>query len=229
MTETIPSTIAANSTLFLGNDGEFWDFWLIISVIIAALSAIAIGVTTAGSIIAHKRETIASENALTQFKLSMDLQVSTANARALEAQLALERYKAPRSIEENNKALIVQVLSKFSGTKAAIYILGEGPEPNNLGRNIGTILNESKWDALDWNWVGAGSAVGVVVTFKHGSDIPIETACDALVSAFNSAHIEAVKQEWPGDWDHFGGMLNGPNAPSPTEAPIRIIIGTKPQ
>jgi hypothetical protein len=46
MPETINSANAAASTLFLGHNGEWWDFWLIASVVFAALAAIAIGIAT---------------------------------------------------------------------------------------------------------------------------------------------------------------------------------------
>ena len=45
MTETIDSANAAASSPFLGQNGEWWDFWLIVSVIVAASAAIAIGIT----------------------------------------------------------------------------------------------------------------------------------------------------------------------------------------
>ena len=43
MTETIDSAGTAASTVFLGHNGEWWDFWLIGSVAFAALAATAIG------------------------------------------------------------------------------------------------------------------------------------------------------------------------------------------
>lgn len=152
-----------------------------------------------------------------------------ANARALEAQAELARFKAPRSIAEADKAAMISLLSKFAGTKVAIYILGDGPEPNGLGRAINDVLTQSQWVPLIWNWSGAGAVAGVVVLFKAGTEGEVGSACDALVTALSGARIATAKEAWPGDWDHFGGMLNGPNPPAPTEAPIRIVIGTKPQ
>jgi hypothetical protein len=67
MTETIDSANAAASTLFLGQNGEWWDFWLIGSLIFVALAAIAAGVTTTGSIVSHKREAAGAEVALERF------------------------------------------------------------------------------------------------------------------------------------------------------------------
>jgi hypothetical protein len=155
--------------------------------------------------------------------------IAGANARALEAQAELARFRAPRSISATDRPKLVSALSAYAGTNAAVYILGDGPEPNGLALSILGMLREAHWEVLPWNWTGAGAATGIVVLFKPGSTSEIEAICEALVSALNSAHITAAKEPWPGNWEQFGGMLNGPNPPSPTAAPIRIVIGTKPQ
>jgi hypothetical protein len=99
MTETIDSANVAASTLFLGQNGEFWDFWLIMSVVLAALSAIAIGVTTTGSIVSHKREAASAEEALERYKLSTSKEIAEANARTKESELALGELSSPRNID----------------------------------------------------------------------------------------------------------------------------------
>jgi hypothetical protein len=158
-----------------------------------------------------------------------DARAAEATASALQAQAELERFKATRLISESDKPGMIAALSKFAGTTAAIYILGEGPEPQAFAASIRELLERSQWSALSWNWSGVGGAAGVIVLFKPGSEAETGSACDALVRVLTSAHIVSAKQPWPGDWDHFGGMLNGPNPPSPTEAPIRIVVGSKPQ
>jgi hypothetical protein len=158
-----------------------------------------------------------------------DARAAEANARALEAQAELARFKSPRMISDSDKRRMISSLSKFSGTDAAIYVLGDGPEPNGLAASISDMLTQSHWQVLSWNWSGAGAATGVIVVFKPGSAAEIEATCEALASALNSAHITSTKEPWPGDWEQVGGMLNGPNPPAPTAAPIRIVIGTKPQ
>lgn len=80
MTETIASANAAASTLFLGHNGEWWDSALILFAVIAGLAATAVGITTAGSIISHKREAAAAEVALEKYKLDTGKQISEANA-----------------------------------------------------------------------------------------------------------------------------------------------------
>jgi hypothetical protein len=60
------------SALFLGYSGEQWDFFLIVSLVLAALAAICVGATTAGSVMSHKREADAAQIALDKFKLSTE-------------------------------------------------------------------------------------------------------------------------------------------------------------
>jgi hypothetical protein len=154
--------------------------------------------------------------------------VAESNTRAAEAQLALERFKAPRVIPDTEKPKMIAALTKFAPIKAAVYVIGDGPDPIGLGGSITDVLVKSRWDALMWTWSGVGGVVGVVVFAKPGSSADIEAATDGLVLALRAAHIDSVKEPWPGQWDTFGGMLNGPNPPSPTEPPIRVVIGTKP-
>jgi hypothetical protein len=75
--------------------------------VFAALAAIAIGVTTTGSIVSHKREAAAAEETLERYKLDTSKVVSEANARTKESELALAELSSPRNINpiEFKKAL----------------------------------------------------------------------------------------------------------------------------
>jgi hypothetical protein len=182
MTETIANTNAAASTLFLGHDGEWWDFWLVASVIIAALAAIAIGVATTGSIVSHKREAASADEALELFKLEMGKKTSEAtadaaranessellrketarlsadaeasraaiadaNARAFEAKLALEQFKADRSLTEEQRARIVEKLKQFAGQS---YILSGSADQEAIRfmRVLAPIFRDAGWQQL---------------------------------------------------------------------------------
>lgn len=83
------SESAATSTLFLGHSGEWWDTWLIVSVVCAAVAAIAIGVTTAGSIVTHSREAQAAEERAA--KLAVALEQAQNNAKQIDANLLREQ------------------------------------------------------------------------------------------------------------------------------------------
>ena len=135
MTETIDSAKAAASTLFLGQNGEFWDFWLVASVVLAAIAAIAIGITTTGSVVSHKREASASEEALERYKIGAAGEVAKAHeriaelstqgealkkgaaeaeARTKQAELQLEQMRFPRRLNsEKLKDSLKEVAPQF--------------------------------------------------------------------------------------------------------------------
>jgi hypothetical protein len=223
-----------------GSPIEFWDLWgvrlLFIGAVVGVgglvLSAFSAYVLYRVADVAQRDLSTQTEQAKSEIEKSKaeiakaNEGAAKANARANEAQLALERLKAPRTIPSAEIPRLIALLSTFAGTNAAIYILGDGPEPNGLAGIVASILKQAKWDFLSWNWVGVGAVTGIVVI---GKDASATAACDALVRALISVNLDAGRQTWPGEWGQVGGMLNGPNPPSPHEAPIRIIIGTKPQ
>ena len=70
-----------------------------------------------------------------------------------------------------------------------------------------------------------GGILGVVVLVKDGSDQVTDEAASALLDALRSAGFNASKGDWPADWRRYRGTLDGPQAPDPTEASIRIVVG----
>ena len=152
MTETIDSANAAASTLFLGHNGDWWDSWMIVSLIAVALAAIAAGVTTAGSIVSHKREAVAAEIALDRFKIETDERISEsgaraaeANARAEEAKLALEKYKRPRSLDTDS---FLNILKQSPPAKAEVLYVRECSDCSWTAQFIGSFLNTAGWTAV---------------------------------------------------------------------------------
>lgn len=150
-----------------------------------------------------------------------------AEQKAAEAQLALERFKAPRQLDPTARPRAVSKLAPYAGTNVAVFVLAEGPEAVGLGAAITDLLREAGLDAISWQWTGAGSATGVLVCAKpnEGVDGPAE----AILSALTVEGVAAAALTWPGRWEEVGGMLNGPNPPNPIAPPIRVVVGSKPQ
>ena len=69
--------------------------------------------------------------------------------------------------------------------------------------------------------------MGVVVLTKEGVDPAADQAAAGVVDAFRSAGFNAAKANWPADWHRYRGTLSGPQSPTPTEAPIRLVIGAR--
>jgi hypothetical protein len=122
---------------------------------------------------------------------------------------------------------IVASLKKYAGTKAALYVLDEAPDAPAVAATVSGYLSDAGWAPLTWTWTGVGGIVGVVVLIKDGSDPATDEAASAILEALRSAGFNAAKGNWPADWRRFRGTLNGPQAPGPTEAPIRIVIGAR--
>ncbi len=212
MPETIDSANAAASTLFLGHNGEWWDFWVIVSVVIAAAAAIAIGVTTTASIVSHKREAAAAELALDVFKKETDGKISDANARAadanaraLEAKLELEKFKAPRILNTVQGARIASKLVAFSMTRYDVGIGPKGdPEPLYLAREIVESLSNAGWMQVPWSGdgetyteqpmqsVGLTMVTNVIIDVYPPHWARLGPAAQALARALNDEGIAAI-------------------------------------
>jgi hypothetical protein len=122
---------------------------------------------------------------------------------------------------------IVAGLRKYAGTKAAVYVLDEVRDAAALGAEISGTLGDAGWAPLTWTWTGVSGILGVVVLIKEGSDQATNDAASAALDALRSAGFNAAKGDWPANWSRYRGTLNGPQAPGPTEAPIRIVIGAR--
>jgi len=238
MTETINSASAAASTLFLGHNGEFWDFWLIVSVVFAALAAAAIGVTTTGSIVSHKREAAASEEALGIYKLETEGKISDstaraaeANARAAEAKLELEKFKSPRMLDRARQEQIFEKTRPFSGTRFDLSAIPGDPEALNFAVQIAVVLEAAGWSWIEFNHptgpfmtvyslpgrpnIGHGGAWGVVVQLHPDHEAQFRAAARALADAVEAEGFLAA------------AVQNPPSESIPNHDTVHIIVGKK--
>lgn len=122
---------------------------------------------------------------------------------------------------------IVASIAKYAGTKAAVYVLEEARDGPAVAATISGYLGDAGWTPLTWTWTGVGGILGVVVLLRDDSDRPTSEAASALLDALRSAGFNATKGSWPADWRRYRGTLTGPQAPLPTDAAIRIVIGSK--
>jgi hypothetical protein len=121
----------------------------------------------------------------------------------------------------------VASLQRFTGTPAAIFLLGQISDAPAIGAKISTDLSQAGWLPQTWTWGGVAGIYGVVVLVREGSDPATHEAAAALVDALGAAGFNASKGDWPANWGRFRGTLNGPQTPGPTDAAIRIVVGEK--
>jgi hypothetical protein len=71
-----------------------------------------------------------------------------ANAQALEAQLALEKFKAPRAISVEQRNRIVEEMKQFAGQQYFGMVASEVADAWNIWREIGLSLELAGWKRL---------------------------------------------------------------------------------
>jgi hypothetical protein len=139
--------------------------------------------------------------------------VAEANVRALEAQVELAKFKAPRSLNAEQRARIVVELAPFAGTRFVGYVAFSS-EPLAVLGQIVECLNLAKWQvetlpppiphliAPGLPPVGLAISFGLRVGFDKDRDPGLEKAATALAYALNSEGIETTvstaKREEPG-------------------------------
>jgi hypothetical protein len=120
--------------------------------------------------------------------------IAEANVRALEANVELEKYRAPRSLTDEQMARIREKVRPFAGQVfGAITYWGES-EPDALTKRIGDMAlipagwifsKAERFEAL------VGIVSGITVLVSAESDPKSVAAAKALVEALNSEGLTA--------------------------------------
>jgi hypothetical protein len=153
-----------------------------------------------------------------------------AEQRAAEANLALEKYKAPRSITKAQQDELREKLQAFSGISVDILCFGETTEINNLRNMLINPLAEAGWSPRTWTITGGGAIIGTLVVTNSGAGAAVERAAVSLVLALRAIGIESEKIPKPAAWVKWGdipGMGTGPIWEPEKTAAIRLLIGAK--
>jgi hypothetical protein len=214
-----------------------WENLLVISLAFAGAIALFVGFATWMVVKLQRGEIATSKEEFERYKIDAGKETSQlkkdaaeATARALEAQLALEKFKAPRTLTLEQRARIVDKLKQFSGTEYDIAISDSEPEILGLVLTIEVVLSTAGWTELDWKGAGqalirggnqplirlGASVTNVFIGAHTGSPAKLFEFALALSNAFDAEGIEAVAQRLV------------PHEMSSTNAnAIHILIGRK--
>ena len=77
-----------------------------------------------------------------------------ANARVLEAQLALEKFKAPRLLTTDQQARIVDKVRWLAGARFDLSVVTGDPEALNFMIHIADTLEKAGWSWIEFNHPG---------------------------------------------------------------------------
>jgi hypothetical protein len=172
---------------------EFWNSIIVWGTAIAAVTG-AISVTSAfvAGIVGYRvsdivQKTTSAQIAEANARAEAARQASAeANARAAEATLALERYKAPRSIDRAGLELIMSKLSAFAGQKYQVTTFWDLKEPMGFSNELHAALQRAGWNFVPHGEGGSfllGGLSGVQVWVHPDAQAQTRKAADALVAA----------------------------------------------
>lgn len=152
-----------------------------------------------------------------------------ANARAAEAQLALEKFRAGRTLTPEQRAKITEEMRPFAGTPVVFGVF-QDPEPIALLDQLSDALTLAGWSEQEWK-----SGGDIVMTRGAGHSIAGYTLVSGLYVQADNSHA-----------DDFGPIVAklaklltdagipakpevGHMAPNTNNDAIKILIGQKPR
>jgi hypothetical protein len=127
---------------------------------------------------------------------------AAANARAKEAELALEQFKAPRTISPEQQSKLVSELKLFAGTEFDASTSVENTEQLRLLVSLTEILSKAGWKQIDWKY-----AVPGIPTYKAGNPTSPDIGSAATDNIDVQVHRESIERLKPAA-DALARVLN---------------------
>jgi hypothetical protein len=232
----MPSAILAErGRVIWGLSLHGWEEVMRFSLALAGVFALIVGVSTYFVVTLQREEIAASRDEFERYKLDAGAKISAANAEAAsasqnaaQAQLALEKLKAPRLLSANAVATLSTQMRSFPRTPVA-YGVFQDPESIALLEQLSGALLSAGWIEQAWNSGGdvlltRGSRPGVGFTYVTGVYVQADQShvtdfgpiITALAKLLTDAGIDAKPE--------VGRM-----APNTNNDAIKILIGQKPR
>lgn len=223
------------------------SFWYDVSSAILFFGAFAVAAGTWGTIklgaikekfaderiAANEAETVRAKADGEQAKAV----AAQANERAAEANKIAEGEKLARlKLEANlawrtlgaNRTAFVEVMKKFSGSALDVVVYPTGTSDiGPLQNEIVLALRDAGWTVRRWNMMGTEYMVGIGVAVAPNESDETRRIALSLVMALRNADIVAgITDDLPDS--SFPMPAVGP-PPEGKIAPLRMLVGTKPQ
>jgi hypothetical protein len=188
----------------LGFDLHWWETAMVTSLWLAAFAAVAVGVATYAVVQLQRAEVRAANLKVAQAAEA----AAKATEHAAEASLALEKFKAPRQLSDEQVARIAEKLKSFQ-VGFDVAILDSDPEVDMIARQIIAALVAAGWKQSDWKikegihfhssgrfgkdtpLIGIVHAIGVDLQAHEESVATLGPPTNALVAALESESIKA--------------------------------------
>jgi hypothetical protein len=166
-------------------------------------------------------ERIAANEAATE-RAKADAEIAregaiAAHAKALEAELALEKYKAPRTLSPSQIENLISKMKEFQGQTFQITTFWEMREPLDLSNNLYRILLASGWEYVkpETGSFLLGGMEGIQVWSHPDANENVGKAAGALAKELSSLGLDAA--------------IKLQNPQNPKADMINVNVGTKSQ
>lgn len=215
---------------------DWWNDWVVRSLIVAAVAAVAVVVTTRMQLFRAKQldevqtQLLKSkEDQLASDLKDKDVKIAEANKRANQAALELAKFKAPRTLSAEQMSQIVTKMKRFAGTEfdGGVGPLND-PEPLHLFDQIAQSLVAAGWNPVAFASkqvmtlsrsngtpaVGGVSVTNVIIDIHPSQVSRLWPVARALAEALAAEGIAAAYDKGSG-----GGSTN--------ERAIHVLVGRK--
>ena len=151
-TKNVTNKIATDTTVvfskrvrrMLGLSLHGWENWMVGSLIVAAIFALIAGFSTWAVVKLQRQEISASKEDFDRYKLDTEEKIADSTARTREAELALEKYKQPRSLDIDS---FLERLKGVPSRKVQVLYVRECSDCSWVAQFIGSFLNTANWEA----------------------------------------------------------------------------------
>jgi|GEM_PF-3501829 len=215
---------------------DLWNCWMLGSLIVTALAAFIIVITTRKQLfLAKQLDDVqtqllqAKEAQLSSNLKDKDVKIAEANERANIAALELAKFKAPRSLSADQSDRVMLAMKRFTGTEfdGGVGPLND-PEPLQFFDQVAAALSAAGWKQIAYQTqtvmtlprsnktppVGAVSVTNVFIDIHPQQALRLRPVALALAEALAAEGISVAVDEGSG-----GGSTNA-------EA-IHILVGRK--
>ena len=185
-TKTNPRTVRV---LMWNVTSPMADFLFNLSNVVLVIGALAVLLGTIGSVkMGAVREQFSNERISAN-----EAETERAKAEAYKAQLALEQFKAPRSLTDEQVARISEKMRPFAGQRFGMITYWHVKEPSDFTKRIeNDALIAAGWVSIEKFGVLVGMVTGVDVQLCEESDATTKNAANELVSALAAESITAT-------------------------------------
>jgi hypothetical protein len=219
------TVISKDVRRMLGLTLHGWENAMLVALIIAGFFALIAGAATWAIVRLQRIEITDSKDEFDRYRLKTAKEISLANARADEAQLALEKFQAPRKLEESQVTRVIAAAQRFRGTPFDVSVNLES-EPQNFAAQIGSLL-----EAAGWVWKNRNNTPGLSIKIgSHEAGLlnggpPIGLEIDVSKTSDWSAPVLAVGSALQAEG--FQPTMNRATDNSASPDAVHLYVGSK--